>query len=478
MFLKAFHTRPYLRFALAAAAAWTIGAVVSLGWNLSNTHKTVENAARTAARASYEKDIVYRAWSSSHGGVYVPVSDLAIPNPFLEGLPDRDITTVNGRVLTLMNPAYMTRQVHKIERERTGGWGHLTSLDPIRPENAPDRWERKALRRILSGQEEYSGIEVVEDRQYMRLMRPVVTEESCLKCHEQHGYKIDDLRGGLSVAIPMEPFRAAVSVSVRAIWFWHIITWVLGIAGIVFSTNRLDGYYRRHERAEKMIRDSLKEKEVLLREVHHRVKNNLQVISGMLELQASLVGDEAARLSLTEGRNRVMTMSMIHQKLYQSEDVSNIVMDSYVKGLAADLFSSYGINPSRIRLTVEADPIHLGLDMAIPMGLIANELITNAIKYAFPDDAKELPGAITVRFQDSGDEEVTLIVSDNGVGLPKEFDLDKAASLGLKLVHSLVGQLSGEISLGRAPGVTWTIICPIYHGAEGSDFANPSTGKL
>jgi two-component sensor histidine kinase len=173
-----------------------------------------------------------------------------------------------------------------------------------------------------------------------------------------------------------------------------------------------------------------------------------------------------------------MTMSMIHQKLYQSEDVSNIAMDSYIKGLAADLFSSYGIDPSRIHLAVEVDPVHLGLDMAIPMGLIVNELITNAIKYAFPDDSKDLPGFITIRFQDSGDDKITLIVSDNGVGLPGGFDLDKAASLGLKLVHSLVGQLAGEISLGRAPGVTWTITCPIYHGAEGSDFVSPSSEKV
>jgi two-component sensor histidine kinase len=183
-------------------------------------------------------------------------------------------------------------------------------------------------------------------------------------------------------------------------------------------------------------------------------------------------------MSLMEGRNRVMTMSMIHQKLYQSEDVANIAMDSYIRGLAADLFSSYGVDLLRVRLAVEADSVHLGLDMAIPMGLIVNELITNAIKYAFPDDSKDLPGLITIRFQDSGDEEVTLIVSDDGVGLPGGFDLDKAASLGLKLVHNIVGQLGGGISLGGAPGVTWTITCPIYHGAEGSSFVGSTSRKI
>lgn len=472
MFTETLNTRPYLRFAFAAAAALTLGAALSLSWNLNNTYRTVEDSARTAARTAYEKDMVYRAWSSRHGGVYVPVSDYATPNPFLEGIDGRDVTTDDGRLLTLINPSYMNRQVHEMEREKTGAWGHLTSLDPIRPGNAPDKWERRALRRVLSGQEEFSEVDMIDGLEYMRLMRPVTTEESCMKCHEQHGFEVGDLRGGLSVAIPMEPFIISAAVSVRSIQFGHIITWILGIAGIVFSTNRLNEYYRNHEVAEARIRDSLQEKEVLLREVHHRVKNNLQVISGMLELQASTVPDEEARTSLREGRNRVMTMSLIHQKLYQSEDIAHIAMDSYMKGLSADLFSSYGVDPSRVSLRVLADPVHLGLDMAIPMGIIANELITNAIKYAFPEGPSRRQGSITVRFQDAGDEKVVLTVSDDGAGLPPDFDLEKATSLGLKLVHSMVDQLGGKISVGDPPGVTWTISCPIYHGVQGSEFVN------
>jgi two-component sensor histidine kinase len=166
---------------------------------------------------------------------------------------------------------------------------------------------------------------------------------------------------------------------------------------------------------------------------------------------------------------------MIHQKLYQSEDVAHIAMDSYLKGLAADLFSSYGIDSNSVSFTVQADPVHLGLDMAIPMGIIANELITNAIKYAFPDSSTSRHGSIIVRFHDVGDGKVTLTVSDNGAGLPADFDLDKATSLGLKLVHSLVGQLGGEISLGDPPGVTWLITSPIYHGAEAANYVNQAT---
>jgi two-component sensor histidine kinase len=475
MFSETFRTKPYLKFALAAAAVWTAGAALSLSWNLSNTYRTVELAARTAARTAYEKDMVYRAWSSQHGGVYVPVSDYATPNPFLDGLDARDVTTDDGRLLTLLNPSYMTRQVHEMEQEKTGVRGHLTSLDPIRPGNAPDNWERKALRSILAGEEEYSGVDSIDGLRYMRLMKPVAAEESCLKCHEQHGYEIGDLRGGLSVGIPMEPFTASAVVSIRAIWFWHIFTWTLGIAGIIFSANRLNDYYRSHEKAEAKIRDSLREKEVLLREIHHRVKNNLQVISGMLELQATTVADREARITLREGRNRVMTMSLIHQKLYQSEDIAHIAMDSYLKGLSADLFSSYGVDSTRISLSVRVDPVHLGLDMAIPIGLIANELVTNSIKYAFPYDSSRPSGSIFVHFLGVDKGNVELTVSDDGIGLPDDFYLDEATSLGLKLVHSLVEQLRGTVTLGEPPGVTWIISCPIYQGAQGTDFADMST---
>jgi two-component sensor histidine kinase len=460
-------SRPYLKFAIAAALAWTAGTVVSAGWNFKSQNSAVENTAKAAAKTAYEKDIVYRMWSSMHGGVYVPVSSYAEPNIYLEGIADRDIETMDGKRLTLINPAYMNRQVHEIELSRTGSRGHLTSLKPIRPENAPDEWEKEALEVMVTGVKEYSGIQEIDGREYMRYMRPLITEEACLKCHEQHGYRLGQIRGGLSVSTPMEPFREAVEASARAIWLWHIFTWFAGIAGIIFSSNRLTDYYRRQEKSEKLIRDSLQEKEVLLREIHHRVKNNLQVISGMLELQAALVKDPSARASLQEGRNRVMSMALIHQKLYQSQDIAQVHMDSYLQSLAADLFSAFGVDEEKILMKVEAEAVRLNLDTAIPFGLLVSELVTNAIKYAFPPEREGEKGEIVVSFSEREDGNYLLAVSDNGIGLPEGFDLDMASSLGLKLVHSLVEQLGGEVSMAETPGTSWTIVCPLYQGAEG-----------
>ena len=461
-------SRPYLKFAIAVALAWTVGSFVSVGWNLKSQSIAVKNNATAAAKTAFEKDVVYRMWNSAHGGVYVPVSSYAVPNIYLEGIVDRDIETTDGKRLTLLNPAYMNRQVHEIELFRTGSRGHLTSLRPIRPENAPDEWERKALELMVTGVEEYSSIQVIEGREYLRYMRPLTTEEACLKCHAKHGYKVGQIRGGLSVSTPMEPFREAVAASIRGIWFWHIFTWFIGIAGIVFSSNRLTDYYRRQEKSEQLIRNSLQEKEVLLREIHHRVKNNLQVISGMLELQAALVKDPSARTALQEGRNRVMTMALIHQKLYQSQDMAQVHMASYLQSLVGDLFSAYGVDKEKISLKIQAEAVRLNLDTAIPFGLLVSELVTNAIKYAFPPDHEDGKGEVAVSFRELEDGNYLLTVSDNGVGLPDEFDLDTAASLGLKLVHTMVEQLGGEVSLTRPPGTTWTISCPPYKGAEGA----------
>lgn len=456
---------PHLTFAIAAALAWTLGTAVSYWWNLKSQDMAAVNTARAAARTAFEKDVVYRLWNSMHGGVYVPVSPRAEPNPFLEGFPARDIETTEGRRLTMLNPAYMNRQVHEIERSRTGARGHLTSLRPIRPGNAPDDWEREVLQKMVTGDEEYSGVQVMDGIEFMRYMRPLVMEEACLKCHEQHGYSLGQVRGGLSVSTPMGPFRQAVAASVRAVRFWHLFSWFVGMAGIVFSAHRLSSYYRKQVRSDQLIRESLEEKEILLREIHHRVKNNLQVISGMLELQAFLVKDPAAIKALRESRNRVMSMALVHQKLYQSEDMANVLMDAYLGGLVDDLSSAFGVT-EKVLLRVEVQAVRLPLDTAIPLGLLVSELVTNSLKYAFPQDADVVRGEITVSFRELEDGSCFLSVADNGVGLPEGFDPDESASLGLKIVHSIVGQLGGQITLEEVAGTAWTIVCPPYYGAE------------
>ncbi len=195
---------------------WTILVGSILSWSLFRQKRETEGVARIQARNSFEKDIVYRQWAAGHGGVYVPMTDKTPPNPYLSHIEERDITTPSGRALTLVNPAYMTRQVHELGLEQYGSRGHITSLKPVRPANAADEWETKALRAFEQGAKEVSSIVKFDNQKYMRLMRPMITEQNCLKCHAEQGYKVGELRGGISVSVPMEP--------IQAITMGHILT--------------------------------------------------------------------------------------------------------------------------------------------------------------------------------------------------------------------------------------------------------------
>lgn len=208
------------------------------------------------------------------------------------------------------------------------------------------------------------------------------------------------------------------------------------------------------KRAEEEIKASLKEKEVLLQEIHHRVKNNIQIISSLLSLQSHYIKDKKYVEMLKESQNRIRSMALIHEKLYQSRNLASIDFDGYVETLVRDLIRSYGVNTAGAAVTTKVENICLNIDTAVPCGLIINELVSNALKHAFPDGRK---GEITITFSQSGDT-LELAVSDNGVGIPETIDFRNTDSLGLRLVTILAeDQLNGEITLDRCEGTTFRI---------------------
>jgi PAS domain S-box-containing protein len=198
---------------------------------------------------------------------------------------------------------------------------------------------------------------------------------------------------------------------------------------------------------EKQIRESLHEKEILLQEVHHRVKNNLQVISSILNLQSSYVKDPNTLNILRESQNRIKSMSFIHESLYQTNDFSSIDFSDYILSLSKSLVHSYSINAGLVELKTDFDKVFLNLDQAIPCGLIVNELVSNALKYAFPKNNK---GVLSMHITES-DNKVELSIKDDGVGMPEDFDFDQNDSLGLQLVFTLIEQLDGEVAFNTAP---------------------------
>ncbi|HWQ20758.1 MAG TPA: PAS domain S-box protein [Methanotrichaceae archaeon] len=209
-------------------------------------------------------------------------------------------------------------------------------------------------------------------------------------------------------------------------------------------------------KADEKIKASLREKDVMLKEIHHRVKNNLQIISSLLSIQSRQIEDHATQEILKESRNRVKSLALVHENLYRSPDLGKIDFSAYIKKLASSLASSYRIK-GQIAIKVEADEVYLGIDMAIPCGLILNELITNSIKHAFPDGTA---GEMYADFRRNPDGRLVLKVGDNGIGLPADLDLKKSRSMGLMLVSSLVSQLDGTLKLSSGHGTRFEIEFP------------------
>ncbi|MFB2835780.1 histidine kinase dimerization/phosphoacceptor domain -containing protein [Floridanema evergladense] len=201
--------------------------------------------------------------------------------------------------------------------------------------------------------------------------------------------------------------------------------------------------------AERKILLALEEKEILIKEIHHRVKNNLHVIISLLNLQIHNINDPKLLEIFNDSQNRIYTMALIHEQLYQSEDLGKVRLDKYIQGLIGNLCTSFYIGSKSIKLMVEAEPLSLNLETAIPCGLIINELITNVYKHAFPNGRD---GEVKVQLFQSDEQQFNLIVADNGIGIPATVDLQNPTSLGLKLVQILAKQLKASLEFSFQTG--------------------------
>jgi PAS domain S-box-containing protein len=202
---------------------------------------------------------------------------------------------------------------------------------------------------------------------------------------------------------------------------------------------------------------AVKEKEVLLKEIHHRVKNNLQIIYSLFRLQGKKINDPEAAEIMLDCQNRVKSIALIHEKLYRSEDLSEIDLKHYIPNLVASLFSSYRANSNTIKLLTQIDEVCLDMDRAVPCGLIINELISNALKYAFPEDKE---GEIRLELCSGEDNQITLMISDNGIGMPEVPNSTKNEKLGLSLVRDLVHQLKGTLEINGQEGTLFKVMFP------------------
>ena len=232
----------------------TIIMAASLIWNINRQENETIQLATIEARTVYEKDLIYHRWATLHDGVFVPITKTTQPNPYLAHIPGSNVTTTDGMKLTLVNPEYMIRQVYGMQSRDFEPIEHITSLDPVRPENAADEWETVALESFDSDRDEAISVEKIGGVPYLRFMRPMVTEKGCLKCHAVQGYEVGDIRGGISVAIPLAPLLTIARAHNFASSAAHITFWILGLAGIFLGTYWLTLTIRERERMESRTR--------------------------------------------------------------------------------------------------------------------------------------------------------------------------------------------------------------------------------
>ncbi|MDX2510642.1 MAG: DUF3365 domain-containing protein, partial [Desulfobacterales bacterium] len=297
---------------------------------------------KNEAQANFNKDQALRFWSTTHGGVYVPASEKTPPNPYLSHVKERDIKTPDGKALTLMNPAYMLRQTMEKYESLYGVRGHITSLKHFRPETAPDEWEKSALQEFESGAREISEIIEMDGKPYYRYMSPMITKKGCLRCHGHQGYKVGDVRGGVSVSVPMAPYlanqrRQTISYSIS-----FILLWFSGFLGILLTSRGLKHRILERDRAEaelKKAHDKLEQR--VAERTTELTQANIQLKN---EIEERNQAEEALRGS-EQFANKILESSLNGLYIFDLEKQANVYINSQyteLTGYTLDSLHSIG----------------------------------------------------------------------------------------------------------------------------------------
>lgn len=285
-------------YGIAIIIVWTIFIGFTLFWNLRQINLSMIEGARIEARSIVQTQFTYRHWNASHGGVYVEISPSTQPNPYFND-PEKNITTTSGRQLTLLTPAYMRRQVDELSFEKFGYISHATSLNPLRPENKPDQWEADALQAFKKNNiNEIDDVEFIKNKEYLRLIRPLRAEASCLKCHGEQNYKSGDVIGGISVSVPLAHHFQVSLKSRYTTWIINLTLFLIGFLGTIFFLYKMNFHIKKRVQAEEALRQTSKLDGVIemARAVCHKLNQPLQMVIGNTEILMMEGIDEETRL--------------------------------------------------------------------------------------------------------------------------------------------------------------------------------------
>lgn len=492
-------TRILSRFIWSIAAAWTIVVGALVGVSIYSNRLQAEETALAQARSNFQRDVIYRQWSAKYGPLYARIDKGIAPNPYLADIPGRDITTTTGVKLTQVNPAYMNRLVFDLAAKEHGVKGHITSLRPVRPENSPDAWEVLALTAFEAGKSEISSLETMDGRLFLRMMRPLVVEKDCLACHQKHGDHEGDVRGGISVGVPMEPLYLIANKDILVSSLSFMLLWLIGLGGIAAGTRRIRRAMDERDRAEQeifVLNQSLIERgdalETANRElesfnytVSHDLRSPLSTIGGFCALIQDLPADKHPEkcsrytgiiLNETTRMEKLVTALLEFSRLSHAEprrlpaDLSRTAREIVEELQRTDPARS-PLFKIEENVTVMGDPTLLRVVM--------QNLLGNAWKYT----GKQKQTVIEFGAMMQGQERV-FFVRDNGAGFEKEkaariFDAFqrlhkdaefKGTGIGLATVKRIITRHNGRVWAEGEPGkgatIFFTLPFPVLDGTQ------------
>jgi len=478
-------------FLWGLAAGWTVVVAVLMLIGIRQEQGQAVEAARTQARSNYQRDVIYRHWVADYGTIYVPVMDGIEPSPYLAGIPERDITTPSGKRLTMVNPAFMTRLVFDLAAREYGIRGRITSLQPIRPENRPDVWEARALRSFEKGAAEFSSIEKINNVDYLRLISPLKAGKECLQCHGRQGYKLGEVRGGISVAVPMGPLQEVARKNSIVSAMSFSLLWLGGLAGIFAGGARLRQVTRQRDRAGEEIialnrgllmktgelEAANRELDSFCAAVSHDLRSPVTAIGGFSQLLQNLpperhadscgkysliIYNEALRMEkLIEALldfSRLSRRELRLEKIDLSELATEISLD--LRQREPERRVDFRIAPG---IWADGDP-HL-------LRAVLQNLLGNSWKYTAKRDEGVIEFAAMQREGERG-----FLVRDNGVGFPMEHAEQifepfqrlpgsedfKGSGIGLATVKRIIDRHGGRIWAEgeEGAGATFYIVLP------------------
>jgi signal transduction histidine kinase len=449
-----------LKRSVTIALIWTILCFLAASWNISAEKEKTLALAQREARTVIDKDQALRFWATDHHGIYVPVTKDTPPNENLSHIPERDITTPSGRQLTLMNPAYMLRQVMHQYGDLYKTKGHLTSLKLVNHTNAPDDWESKALHQFETGREEVMAVTTMDGGEFLRLMVPMYTKTGCLDCHGHQGYKEGDVRGGVSVSIPLASYRTLEKKSLHALTITHAALWWFGLFAIalIFTRNKK----RRLERLDDLqtLENQSEKIKIFAYSVAHDLKNPVVAIHGLANLmkkkQFDKLDDKGKQYCEQIIKSSSQICALVDQiNLFISAkeqpltiepldfpEVCQTVMEEYAAQLQARRIEWFP--PPRVA-GIRADR------MAI-IRIIRN-LVDNALKYSgerlsrIAIDCEETPKVFKMSVANDGNPIAPEACRDIFIKFKRNCDDQKVrgTGLGLAIIKELAGLHGGDV---------------------------------